>query len=596
MAGNVLTNGDFKVLTGLRQIYAIMSPARRRQFFIVVLLMLIGAVAELSTIGAVIPFIALLAGSGGRTAKAWVTFSAHLSTQNPLTVATVTFILFATVGGLVRLQLTWSSRSFVYRLDHELSVEIQRRVLSQPYSFHTQANSSTLLASLNETEVLCFDVILPLMFAFTSAVIALCIVGVLLLIDPVTTLAVSAGFAGLYLLIVALTRHHLAASSRTLARAFHERTQVVQESLGGIREVIIDHSQAAYLRSFKSLDAELNEARAVNQFIGIAPRYLVEMGGMVVIALVAYLSVERAGGIILALPILGALALGAQRLLPLVQQVFTGWSALAGQRSVLEQVVDLLRLPYQDSPVEVVEPVCPKEAIELENVSFAYPNRSRRALEEINLCIPSGSMLAVVGETGSGKSTLLDIVMGLVRPDSGQMLIDGNLLTPSLLGSWHRAIGHVPQTIFLADATIARNIALSLPEERPDMARVIEAAKTAQLHDFVTSLPERYDTYVGERGVRLSGGQRQRLGIARAIYKQAPVLVLDEATSALDDNTETAVIASLAQLRREGRTIIIVAHRQSTIRHCDIVARLDRGRLIDVSHSDTRRKRKRSAP
>lgn len=521
--------------------------------------------------------------------------SGHLSAHNPLIVATVMFILFATVGGLVRLQMTWSSRSFVCRLAHELSVEIQRRVLSQPYSFHTQGNTSTLLASLGKTDVLCFDVILPLMFAFTSAVVALFIVGILLFVAPLTTLAVSAGFATLYFVIVTLTRRRLAASSNTFATAVNERTQVVQESLDGIREVIIDRSQAAYLRSFEAVDAELNTARASTQFIGVAPRYLVEMAGMIVIAVAAYLSVQRAGGIMIALPVLGALALGAQRLLPLVQQVYAGWSAAAGQQSLFKQVVDLVRLPYPDSAVGVVDPLSLKKSISLKNVNFAYPNRSRRALEEVDLTIPAGSMLAVVGETGSGKSTLLDILMGLVWPDEGETLIDRRTLTPSLLANWHRAIGHVPQTIFLADATIAKNIGLSLPEENPDIARVIDAAKKACLHDFVASLPEQYETFVGERGVRLSGGQRQRLGIARAIYKQAPVLVLDEATSALDDQTEAEVIASLDELRREGRTIILVAHRHSTIRHCDMIARLDHGRLIDVSQTGSRTKRKRSA-
>src|SRR6185503_17615571 len=184
-------------------------------------------------------------------------------------------------------------------------------------------------------------------------------------------------------------------------------------------------------------------------------------------------------------------------------------------------------------------------------------------------------MVALIGPTGSGKSTLLDVLMGLLEPQEGRILIDDTPLGPTIERHWHRSIAHVPQSIFLADSTIARNIALSLPASPPDQDRIVESARKAQLHDFILSLPEGYETTVGERGVRLSGGQRQRLGLARAIYKDAPILILDEATSALDDATETAVIASLATLRSEGRTIIIVAHRLSTIRQCNLVARLD---------------------
>jgi ATP-binding cassette subfamily B protein len=202
-------------------------------------------------------------------------------------------------------------------------------------------------------------------------------------------------------------------------------------------------------------------------------------------------------------------------------------------------------------------------------------------LDEISLTIPRASMLALVGSTGSGKSTLVDVIMGLLQPGAGRILIDEIPLTETSRRQWHRSVAHVPQSIFLADASIARNIALSLPDEAADEWRIVEAAKIAQLHDFVLSLPGGYDTYVGERGIRLSGGQRQRLGIARAVYKNAPILILDEATSALDEATEAAVIEALEELRREGRTIIIVAHRASTVSRCDKVVRLHEGRLVE---------------
>jgi ATP-binding cassette subfamily B protein len=368
--------------------------------------------------------------------------------------------------------------------------------------------------------------------------------------------------------------------------SYDERMQVVQESLDGIRDVIIDGSQAMYLGEFAEIDARLAKARATTQFLDLAPRYIIEMVGMIVIAILAVVISARNGGLAAALPVLGALALGAQRLLPLVQDVYRGWSSVQGQRSIFDQVVELLELPVHEVEEVSLDPFPLRQAIKIEDVSFVYPTRSGAALDQVSLRIPSGTMVALVGATGSGKSTLVDVIMGLLQPQTGTILIDDVPLSVATQHRWHRSIAHVPQSIFLADASIGRNIALSLPGGPADHERVIDAARQAQLHDFIASLPGGYETYVGERGVRLSGGQRQRLGIARAIYKDAPVLILDEATSALDEATEAAVIGTLDKLRRDGRTIIIVAHRRSTIRHCDLVARLDHGQIVDLGRFD----------
>jgi ATP-binding cassette subfamily B protein len=419
------------------------------------------------------------------------------------------------------------------------------------------------------------------MHAVTAGVIAAVIVAMLLFVDPMTTAFVGLAVAGTYALISFFTRSRLAANSDALETAFDDRMKVMQESLGGIRDVIVDNSQGMYLREFETVDLRLASARAANQFIAAAPRYLIEMVGMIVIAVIALVAARGPNGIAAALPILGALALGAQRLLPLVQDVYSGWSTLEGQRSIFGQVIDLLRLPVSESGEIAGDPLELRDSVRLENIGFTYASRREAAVSDVNLTIARGSMLALVGPTGSGKSTLVDVIMGLLQADSGRILLDGVALENWSRRQWHRSIAHVPQSIFLTDSTFARNIALSLPDHRPDHDRIVESAKRAQLHDFIEALPERYETRVGERGIRLSGGQRQRLGIARAIYKDAPILILDEATSALDDVTEAAVISTLEELRREGRTIIIVAHRLSTIRHCDTVARLLDGRLVE---------------
>jgi ATP-binding cassette subfamily B protein len=566
----------------LKEIYARMSPHRRRQLFLVLLLMLAGAVAELATIGAVMPLLALLANAANGEQHAWL-FGVPdaLAGIDPLLIAATLFILFAIAAGLIRLHLVRSSRNFIFGLGHELTVEIQRRVLLQPFSFHIHRNTSTLLSALHKTETSVLNVLLPLMYAVTSAVIAVFVIALLLFVAPLMTVVVGTALIATYALISGLSRRRLAANSAMLEHAYDERLQIVQESLGGIRDVIVDNSQDMVLREFASVDAKLAKARATTEFISIAPHYVIEMAGMVAIAGIAIVTARQPGGIAAALPVLGALALGAQRLLPLLQQVYAGWSTLEGQRSVFGQVIELLRLPVDEAGSGPAAPLELRTAIKLEKLSFTYPTRQRPALDEISLTIPRASMLALVGSTGSGKSTLVDVMMGLLQPGAGRILIDEVPLTATSRRQWHRSVAHVPQSIFLADASIARNIALSLPDEAADEWRIVEAAKIAQLHDFVLSLPGGYDTYVGERGIRLSGGQRQRLGIARAVYKNAPILVLDEATSALDEATEAAVIEALEELRREGRTIIIVAHRASTVSRCDKVVRLHEGRLVE---------------
>lgn len=563
---------------GLRVIYEHMLPARRRQLLLVMILMVAGAFAELGTIGAVIPFITLLANKDAIDPE-WLSVIPGASGHDALATVAAAFMLFALAAGIVRFQLSMSSRRFIYHLGHELAVDIQRRVLLQPYSFHVNRNSSTLLSAFTKTELVVGAMLLPLMHAITGSVIAIVVIALLVAVSPIVTLIVAASLAVTYSLFSMLFRKRLAATSEVQKSSYDELTRVIQESLGGIREVIIDGSERMYLDEFKRIDLRLAETRSTTQLIFLAPHYLIEIVGMLLIAAIAVVLARGSGGIAVALPVLGTLALGAQRLLPLVQDMYRGWSAVQGHRSLFEEVVSLLSLPGHEAPKAPEGPLALRHDIKLEGVSLSYPERSEPALSAIDLRIPAGAMLALVGPTGSGKSSLVDVLMGLLPPTTGRVLLDDMPLEPGTQQAWYRSVAHVPQSIFLADVSIGHNIALSLPDGPPEPDRIAGSAKIAQLDAFVASLPAGYDTLVGERGVRLSGGQRQRLGIARAIYKGAPILILDEATSALDDRIEADVMSALKALRAKGRTIIIVAHRLSTIRHCDLVARLDHGRL-----------------
>jgi ATP-binding cassette subfamily B protein len=306
---------------------------------------------------------------------------------------------------------------------------------------------------------------------------------------------------------------------------------------------------------------------------------------MLMIATLAYFLAKQPNGVAQAVPILGALALAAQRLLPLMQQAYSSWSNLRQNQYSLKDTLEFLDQPLPNELDSSSEPIEFVKDIALDNISFSYSAGAQPILQDLSLTITKGSRIGFIGETGSGKSTLLDIVMGLLQPSTGSLKIDGAIVDAQNLRAWQKHVAHVPQSIFLADGTIAENIAFGLPLDQIDAVWVRQAAEQAQIHDIIEKLPNGYQTMVGERGVRLSGGQRQRLGIARAIYKQADVIIFDEATSALDNDTEKAVMEAIDQLSNE-LTILIIAHRLTTLKNCSQIIELDKGSVKRVGKYD----------
>lgn len=568
--------------TLLRRLWLHLSRRRQRQFVALFALMLISALAEVVSLGAVLPFLAVLTAPERLLAYPLVANLAQELGINsapglifPLTVLFATAALLA--GGL-RMLLLWTSMRLGLTSGSDLSIELYRRTLYQPYLVHVSRNSSEVIAGITQkVNGVAFGILQPVLVLLSSVLLLVAIVSVLVAIDPFAATVAAVGFGASYALIAVLNRRRLRHNSELVAR---EQTQVVkalQEGLGGIRDVLLDNAQPLYCEIYRRADYPLRRAQSDSQFINNSPRYAMEAIGMVLIALLAYALSLQEGGVGTALPVLGALALGAQRLLPALQQGYGAWATIVSCQASLAETLDFLDQPLPaeaglPSPV----PLDFRDEIRFENVRFRYSDTTPWVLDGLDLQIKKGSRIGFVGSTGSGKSTTLDLLMGLLAPSSGRLLVDGQPVTGTHLRAWQGTIAHVPQSIFLADTSLAENIAFGVPKANIDMARVREAARQAQIDDFIESRPGGYDVHVGERGVQLSGGQRQRIGIARALYKRASVLIFDEATSALDNSTEQSVMAAIDGLNRD-LTILLIAHRLTTVRHCDVIVELAQG-------------------
>jgi len=406
------------------------------------------------------------------------------------------------------------------------------------------------------------------------------ILAVLLTINPAIALSAFAGFGGIYIFVIQSTKRRLRIHSERISQESNHVIKALQEGLGGIRDVLIDGTQSVYCEVYQKADGPLRRAQANVVIIASTPRFGIEALGMVLIAILALSLAAGTNGLVTAIPVLGALALGAQRMLPIMQQAYGSWTAMRGTEGLLRDTLDLLDQELPNfANTGFNEPISFKSDIKLENLSFRYAPGAPWVVQNFNLTIPKGARIGFIGSTGSGKSTLLDIVMGLLQPTMGTLSIDSEIISQENHRNWQAHIAHVPQAIFLADSTIAENIAFGVPEKLIDHDRVREAASKAQIAATIESWDKQYNTFVGERGVRLSGGQRQRIGIARALYKNADVIVFDEATSALDNETEQNVMEAIESLGSE-LTILIVAHRLSTLKKCTNIVELANGNIV----------------
>ena len=554
------------------------------------LFMLIAAsVAEMASIGAVLPFLGAMLEPARLMHKPFMQpLIRALGIVEPtelLLPLTAVFCSMVILSGVLRLSLLRAQTRLGHDVGADISVGIYRRTLYQPYIEHLMRNSSELISGITtKANNVVHLALLPVFGILTSGVMLVSILVVLVFVDWVVALACLLGLSLIYFGVIWLVRRQLALASKRISVESTRVIKALQEGLGGIRDVLIDGTQETYCEIYKSSDAPLREAYANVAIITGAPRFGIEALAMIAIAMFAYFQVGQSEGLVGAIPVIGAFTLGAQRMLPVIQQGYSAWSSIKGFQDSLGDALDLLDQPLP-AHLAITHSLPFNRSIKLEKISFGYTDDGPTVLKDLSLEVKKGSRVGVVGTTGGGKSTLLDVMMGLLHPTGGGIFVDDVKIDNGNSRSWQMHIAHVPQAIFLSDATIAENIAFGLHPSEIDHARVRQAAHKAKIGLDIESWDNQYQTIVGERGIRLSGGQRQRIGIARAFYKQADVIVFDEATSALDEMTEAAVMDSIDQLDSRA-TVLIVAHRKTTLKNCDSIVELCNGQVAFIGSYD----------
>jgi ATP-binding cassette, subfamily B, bacterial PglK len=568
----------------------LLEPRERRTFYVLIALMILSTIAEVISITAILPLLtilarpdivdsnALLAGvKAGMDFRTIAEFNIFLS-----------LIVFGAIftGLLIKALGAYAMTRFATMRGYTISSRLLQAYLRQPYAWHLRRNSAELArVMLSEVGDVVGRIIVPLTMLISNLMLVLAIVLMFLLIDPVIAVAASVGMGAVYVLIYLAAKGSLARAGQQSLTASRERFKLTHEILGGIKELKLMGLEPAYLERYRIPTLIFSRAAARSSVISQVPRYMLEalaFGTMMAVAL--YLMAREGGDITAVVPTLGVLAFGVLRLLPSLQAVYFHLSAIRGSIPTLDHLhgeyVDVVIRQAGARPLVDSRPLPLDQSFALDAVSYRYEGADRLALDNVSLVFPARTTIGIVGESGAGKSTLIDVMLGLLVPQQGRLLVDGVALTDDNLRGWQKSMGYVPQSIYLFDSTVAANIAYGIPLDQIDLDAVERAARLAALHDFVmTDMPDGYQTLIGERGVRLSGGQRQRIGIARALYRDPSLLMFDEATSALDTLTEQAVMEAVRTLGGQ-KTVVMIAHRLSTVRDCDIIFLFEKGRLL----------------
>ena len=567
------------MIQALKKTWLLLTPQERRRSLLMLILIFLMATAETAGVVSIMPFLSVLGRPEIVHEQRWISALYNLSGASNsrefmllLGVLSMIAVIASSTFKAITLHLV---NHFVYMRRHSISIRLLACYLSQPYEFFITRNPSELSKNvLAEADQLTFGLLLPVSMLIAHGIVALSILVLIVLYDPWMAAAVAISVSILYCAIYLLVRQRLRHVGHERNHADVGRYQTCNEALAGIKDMKVMHTSNAWLDAYSAHSRNYSRHMATAETLSTSPLYAVEAAGYSGLILIALFLLLKSNDVAHVLPALGLYGFAAYRLLPAAQIMYRGVARLQYSAASLETLHRDLHLTREKSSVPSTG-IGLKHEIKLTNISYAYPsNPAKPVLENMSIAIPANASIGIVGQSGSGKSTLMDILLGLLEPQQGTMEVDGVRITHDNASEWQRSIGYVPQHAYLTDSSVASNIALGIPENEIDMRAVEKSARAAQIHDFVIGeLPQGYETRIGERGIRLSGGQRQRLCIARALYRDPPVLFMDEATSALDEETEAAITAAINHLSGE-KTVIIISHRAQTLSNCDDIIEL----------------------
>ena len=591
-----------KLMKNYKKIYYLLAYDEQKKAGWLLIMILIMSIIDMLGVASIMPFMAVLTNTS--LVETNIILNKMFLASSKIGVKTNEEFVFA-FGILVFVFLVfslnfkalviYSQLRFIQMREYSISKRLVETYLHQPYSWFLNRNSAELGKSiLSETGLIISLAISPLINLITQLSVSIALIILLLLIDLKLTLIISSIICGSYILIFIFYRKFLSKIGDELLYSNKLRFKFISEAFGSIKEVKLRGLEKIFVKRFSDPANVYAKNLAKSNIIGQLPRYFIEtiaFGGMMM--LVLYI-ISTKGTFASAIPIIAVYAFAGYRLIPSIQQIFQASTSLKFSNASVENLYnDLNNLKKLDLNIDQNISSL-KNSIILKNINYQYPNTSRKVLKDINIVIPAYKSIGLVGNTGCGKTTIVDIIIGLLEPQKGTLEIDDKLITKSNLKAWQRFVGYVPQQIYLSDNSIAENIAFGVDLKNINQSIVEKVSKVANLNEFVINeLPDKYQTIIGEHGVRLSGGQRQRIGIARALYHEPKVLILDEATSALDNKTEHMVMETLDKIK-DDITIIKIAHRLNSVKKCDIIFYLENGQvkakgsydeLIKINHN-----------
>ena len=576
----------------IKPLWINISFKRRRQLIISLILIIFNGLLDLISITSILPILYLLTSNPEVVMeKSYIKIFAeffNINSSNQILILSVFLLAFlAFISGLLKLFNLYFNTRLSGSISSDLSLVAFTKVINQSYSYHINLNSSEVITSITTYVNALNGGLINLMQLITGSVLSAFIIFGVILINWKLSLIGLLVYTVLYVLIGISGKKRITRNSKFIADANIKIVKGIQETLGSIRDIILNNLASHYISTHKKTEYSMRKLMSQNIFLTFFPRYLLEALSLILISVIILLRLSIFSDAKTIIPTLGAFAVGMQKLLPSFQLLYTSWASLNSQKFLIFKLLKFIELQNKTELIvgnDLSMPINKSfkfNFLELKNVSFKYQNKKEFILKGLDLNIRSGEKIGIIGKTGDGKSTLLDIIMGLLEPTQGEILINGKNLNKNnmLQNMWRNEISHVPQNIYLLDTNITENIALGNSKNLINFKYVEVAAKLAQVTEFVSQFPMKFDTVVGEGGIKLSGGQKQRIGIARAFYTIPRILVLDESTSALDEETERLIMDSIINMNKN-MTIIIVTHRLKSLKYCERIIKLKKGKIV----------------